>query len=252
MAQSADERRSMVERARLAEEASRWDDMASHMRAVVTTGRDLSVEERNLFANAYKNYIGAKRAAWRVISGIEQKIDSSSRRRDLSKEYRIKIEEELKSSCNDVLSLIQQHLMGTLDVENQIFYLKMQGDYYRYLAEFSKNATSDSVFDSAKVAYAQAYELAREKLSPAHPLRLGLVLNFSVFYFEILDSHDRACEMAREAVAAAGDDLSHLAEPARNDSSLIIQLMKDNVKIWSSEVDGRPPSHHHRTASRYH
>ncbi|XP_052795565.1 14-3-3 protein zeta-like [Mya arenaria] len=239
MSLSAEERRSILERARLAEEAGRWDDMVTYMKALVVKGRDLSVEERNMFANAYKNYVGQKRASWRVVSGIEQKIGSSNRRRDLSREYRTKIEEELKVCCNEVLSLIEQHLLNTIDTENRIFYLKMQGDYFRYLSEFSRDTISDGVFERAKVAYATAFEQAKENLSPAHPLRLGLILNFSVFHHEILESHETGCEMAREAVAAAADETNSLPESMRNDSTLIIQLMKDNIKIWSVEIESQ-------------
>ncbi|KAH3719587.1 hypothetical protein DPMN_062500 [Dreissena polymorpha] len=248
---SSDDRRTLLERAQLAEEAGRWEDMVSHIRAIVVTGQELTVEERNLFANAYKNHVGNKRAAWRVISTIEQKIDSSSRRRDLSREYRMKIEDELKACCNEVLHLIDTYLIHTIDVENKIFYHKMQGDYFRYLSEFSRYTTSDRVFDSAKVAYAHALELAREHLSASHPLRLGLVLNFSVFHFEILESHEIACDMAKDAVSAGVNELNIQPEEARKDSALLLELLKDNIKIWSAEVDSEQQLHRATVRSNF-
>lgn len=237
-----DERRVTLERARLAEEAGRWDDMVDFMNSLVKEGRDLSVEERNLLANAYKNHVGAKRAAWRILMGIEQGLEGINRKRELSKEYRIKIEDELKLSCNELLGLIDKHLINTIDMENEIFYLKMKGDYYRYLAEFCRDNTTDYVFDSAKIAYAQALELSRENLSAAHPLRLGLILNFSVFYYEILETHEVACEMVKDSVSAGENDLHNQTESARNDSVMILKLLKDNLKIWSAEIDSQAVS----------
>lgn len=235
----SDDRRKLVERARLAEEAERWEDMVGFMKTLVQQGSDLSVDERNLLANAYKNYIGAKRLAWRVMTSIEQNIDVTSRKRDLSKEYKLKIENELRVSCKEILGLIEKHLMSTIDTENQVFYLKMQGDYYRYLSEFTSDTASDHVFENAKMAYAQGYELARENLPPAHPLRLGLALNFSVFHYEILESPEVACEMAKENLLNGEDDLQHMAEVARSDSALLLQLLRDNLRLWSTEMENQ-------------
>lgn len=235
----SDDRRKLVERARLAEEAERWEDMVGFMKTLVQQGSDLSVDERNLLANAYKNYIGAKRLAWRVMASIEQNIDVTSRKRDLSKEYKLKIENELRVSCNEILGLTEKHLMSTIDTENQVFYLKMQGDYYRYLSEFTSDTASDHVFENAKMAYAQGYELARENLPPAHPLRLGLALNFSVFHYEILESPEVACEMAKENLLNGEDDLQHMAEVARSDSALLLQLLRDNLRLWSTEMENQ-------------
>lgn len=231
-----DYRRSLIERSRLAEEAGRLDDMVGFMKTLVQQGRELSVDERNLLANAYKNHVGAKRLAWRIVASIEQKIDVSNRKRDLSREYKIKIEEELKTTCHEVLGLIEKYLISTVDIENKIFYMKMQGDYYRYLSEFTSDTAGDHVFDSAKMAYAQGYELARENLAPAHPLRLGLVLNFSVFYYEIFESREIAREMARESLEQGEDDLHNQREDSKNDSALILQLLKDNLRLWTSEM----------------
>ena len=94
----------LVQKAKLAEQAERYDDMASSMKAVTETGIELSNEERNLLSVAYKNVVGARRSSWRVISSIEQKTDGSAeRKQQMAKEYREKVECELREICNDVL-----------------------------------------------------------------------------------------------------------------------------------------------------
>lgn len=93
----------LVQRAKLAEQAERYDDMASAMKAVTETGVELSNEERNLLSVAYKNVVGARRSSWRVISSIEQKTEGSERKQQMAKEYREKVEKELRDICYDVL-----------------------------------------------------------------------------------------------------------------------------------------------------
>ena len=93
----------LVQRAKLAEQAERYDDMASSMKSVTETGIELSNEERNLLSVAYKNVVGARRSSWRVISSIEQKTEGSERKQQMAKEYREKVESELREICNDVL-----------------------------------------------------------------------------------------------------------------------------------------------------
>lgn len=97
----------LVQRAKLAEQAERYDDMASAMKAVTETGVELSNEERNLLSVAYKNVVGARRSSWRVISSIEQKTEGSERKQQMAKEYREKVEKELREICYDVLVSIE-------------------------------------------------------------------------------------------------------------------------------------------------
>ena len=97
------EKEELVQRAKLAEQAERYDDMASSMKSVTETGIELSNEERNLLSVAYKNVVGARRSSWRVISSIEQKTEGSERKQQMAKEYREKVENELRDICQDVL-----------------------------------------------------------------------------------------------------------------------------------------------------
>lgn len=47
-------------------------------------------------------------------------------------------------------------------------------------------------------SYQEAFDVSKVKLQPTHPIRLGLALNFSVFYYEILIAPDRACHLAKQ------------------------------------------------------
>lgn len=93
----------LVQKAKLAEQAERYDDMAACMKSVTEQGAELSNEERNLLSVAYKNVVGARRSSWRVVSSIEQKTEGAEKKQQMAREYREKIETELRDICNDVL-----------------------------------------------------------------------------------------------------------------------------------------------------
>lgn len=84
-----------------------------------------------------------------------------------------------------------------------------KGDYHRYLAEFALGDKRKTSADKSLEAYKAATEVATTDLAPTHPIRLGLALNFSVFYYEILNSPDQACHLAKQAFddAIAGEYL---------------------------------------------
>merc|ERR1712038_1390670 len=94
--------------AKLAEQAERYDEMASHMEAVGKLPDELSVEERNLLSVAYKNAVGSRRAAWRIITSVEQKEKSkgNDEQAKYAKEYCGKVEAELQKICDTILGLL--------------------------------------------------------------------------------------------------------------------------------------------------
>merc|ERR1712066_1119342 len=108
-----------------------------------------------------------------------------------------------------VLGLLTEHLIPQVKDdddqggETKVFYLKMCGDYYRYLSEFTTDSEGDENKDKTQDYYKRAMEAARKSLPETHPTRLGLALNFSVCYYEILKKPEDACKLAKEAFDAA-------------------------------------------------
>jgi len=232
------EKEELVQRAKLAEQAERYDDMAAAMKSVTEAGGDLSNEERNLLSVAYKNVVGARRSSWRVISSIEQKTEGSEGKQQMAKEYREKVENELRTICNDVLTLLNSYLIknASENPESEVFYLKMKGDYFRYLSEVAQGEARQAVVDDSQKAYQDAFDISKTKMQPTHPIRLGLALNFSVFYYEILNSPDKACQLAKQAFDDAIAELDTLNEDSYKDSTLIMQLLRDNLTLWTSDT----------------
>merc|ERR1711966_589221 len=114
--------------------------------------------------------------------------------------------------------------------ESKVFYQKMKADYYRYIAEFSDGDAKAKAAESARLAYQEAHNVA-----VTHPTRLGLALNYSVFQYEVLSNPDEACKMARTAFEDAIAELDNVAEDSYKDSTLIMQLLRDNLTLWTSE-----------------
>lgn len=102
--------------------------MVENMKVVASADQELNVEERNLLSVAYKNVIGARRASWRIVTSIEQKEESKGNEAQvkLIKEYRTKIEAELAKICEDILEVLDKHLIPSAQAgESKVFYHKM-------------------------------------------------------------------------------------------------------------------------------
>ncbi|KAI4389806.1 hypothetical protein MLD38_001989 [Melastoma candidum] len=238
-AAATSQREELVYMAKLAEQAERYEEMVEFMEKVSLSSDELTVEERNLLSVAYKNVIGARRASWRIISSIEQKEESRGNEDHVSliRDYRAKIEGELSKICEGILKLLDSKLVPSASSgDSKVFYLKMKGDYHRYLAEFKTGGERKEAAESTLNAYKAAQDIANAELAPTHPIRLGLALNFSVFYYEILNSPDRACTLAKQAFDEAIAELDTLGEESYKDSTLIMQLLRDNLTLWTSDM----------------
>jgi len=232
------EREDNVYFAKLAEQAERYDEMVDAMKKVASLNVELTVEERNLLSVAYKNVIGARRAAWRIIASIEQKEKSKGNDGNVEKikSYASKIDKELNSIVADVMHVIDTHLIPhATGEESKVFYYKMKGDYFRYKAEFTQEEARKEAAQKSLEGYTEALKIAQEHLPSTNPIRLGLALNFSVFYYEILNEQGKACELAKQAFDDAIAKLDDLSEDSYKDSTVIMQLLRDNLTLWTSE-----------------
>uniref|UniRef100_A0AAY4C058 14-3-3 domain-containing protein n=1 Tax=Denticeps clupeoides TaxID=299321 RepID=A0AAY4C058_9TELE len=177
------DRTELIQKAKLAEQAERYDDMAASMKEVTERGAELSNEERNLLSELLSKYL-------------------------------------IENSTNP---------------ESKVFYLKMKGDYYRYLAEVASGDDKKDTITNSQTAYQDAFDISKREMQPTHPIRLGLALNFSVFYYEILNSPEQACALAKQAFDEAIAELDTLNEDSYKDSTLIMQLLRDNLTLWTSD-----------------
>jgi len=221
----------------LSETAERYDDMRQILKILVSrkveAKESLSVDERNLLSVAYKNVVGSKRQSWRTITqGVLDTVSKEQRTK-----YREVVEHELEEVCTEAITLLEKMTSVETDAEAEhtVFLLKMAADYHRYLAEFKKD---QGCRDNAEKFYKKALDLAIEELPETHPTRLGLALNYSVCCYEIMEKKELACQIAKEAFDSAIEKLDSLHDSSYKDSTLIMQLLRDNLTLWSvSEKD---------------
>merc|ERR1712086_62190 len=222
--------------ARVAEQAERFEDMVDFLAKVLDTkGADVSSDERNLLSVAFKNLISSKRAACRTIAAIEQN-PKYSKYSDALTSYKMTIEDKLTKDCEHIIDMINKKVLAkACDGESKAFFVKMVGDYYRYIAENAKGALMESVKQNALKAYNEANQIT---LPPCNPIKLGLALNFSVFHYEVMKNHKAACELADAALQEALDKIDELEEDDFRDAKSIIELLKENLTLWKEEEDG--------------
>ncbi|CAK8692615.1 14-3-3 protein epsilon-like [Clavelina lepadiformis] len=225
--------------AKMAEKAERYQDLVEYMKPVVMSGEKLSREERNLWSLGYKNLVGARRSSWITLEELRQKREYD---RSAMERYQEHIDNELTDITNEVIDLIDQHILPLYsgceedDLEAKVYFMKMKGDYYRYSAECKKEEDRKLAAENSLQAYKSASDQATSSLKPTHPIRLGLALNFSVFYYEILNLPDRAFTLAKSAFDAAIAELDTLPEDSYKDTTLSMQLLRDNLTLWTSDM----------------
>ncbi|KAH9967064.1 14-3-3 protein [Lactifluus volemus] len=228
--------------AKLAEQAERWDDVIKQLKSIISySDAHLTMEERNLLSIAYKHVTGTLRTSWRTIEGIEKQETvngrATQREQALIRRQREKIENELADACRDLLNLLDRYLVPAAEPgEERVFYYKMQGDYYRYLAEFARRQDRERSAQLALEAYKASYKHAFSTLPPWHPTRLGVALNFSVYFHDVHGSPDRACHLAKHAFDEAVGAMHATPEHTFRDSLMILQLLRDDIILWSAEM----------------
>ena len=241
-----------VQLAKIAEQAERYEDMVKNMIKVIKEtkkGQLLSNEERNLLSVAYKNVVGGFRSSWRTLTSIlerEKEKENNQKAVEQVEEYKKKIEKELNEKCDEVLDLLDTELLTSpTDAAAKVFYLKMKGDYNRYKVEVADEEDQqrrEKLVQESDNAYNKAQEACKEIDSKMDPICLGLALNYSVFYYEIARKPEEACALAKKAFEEALEELQQNQDSSNSakDSTLIMQLLQDNLTLWSSEDEWSP------------
>ena len=227
----------LVYLSKIFERAERYSEMFKFVINFVKIDPNLNLEERNLLSVCFKNVIADKRASWRLFNYMDKKEEKkNSQNLAYLKEVKSKIEDEMREIFEDVQMSLDKHLIpNSKDFETKVFFLKVKGDYFRYKAEFSSAKEYDIACLQAEKAYKDAYEIAEKNIPIFSSIRLGVALNFSVFYYEIKVMKEEACHIAKTTFEEAIKIQDELEKKKAKDSLLIIQLLKENLILWSNE-----------------
>ena len=224
--------------ARVAEQSERFRDMVDFLKPVIKEkGASLTTDERNLLSVAFKNLVSQQRTAIRTIGAIEQNQKYAKFASSMT-DYKRRIEEELYRNCDDIIAVIRADVLSkSADDESKAFFLKMIGDYCRYVAESAKDDRLARTKTDALNAYDEACKIAEKSLNACNSIRLGLALNFSVFHYEVMQDVRKACELGDKALSDALDKLDDCDEETFRDAQSIIELLRENLALWKDEEE---------------
>jgi len=222
------------------ERAERYPDMVSAINKFIEINPKLSKEEKKIVSAGYKNILLEKRASWNLLNNMEKR-ESKKKPEQIPyiKEIKKIIEKELKEQFEEVHKIIDKFLLPNAeDADSKVFYMRLKGDHYRYLAEISKNKEKEynKAIEDAEKIYKEAYEIANKELPVLNNTRIGLCLNFAVFYYEVKGNKKEGCKIAKKAFEDSMKYLDELEKNKLKDVLLLIQLLKENLIFWSSEM----------------
>ena len=225
--------------AKLYEKAERFPDMVKSINKFVELDPKLTRDERNILSAGYKNIVSDKRASWRLLNSMEKKEEKkNSAQTENIRLVKNNIEKELNEICNEIQLIIDNYLVpNASDSETKVFFLKLKGDYYRYKCEFATGKEFLEACSKAEKVYKEAYDIANKDIPISNSTRLGLALNYSVFFYEIKGLKEEACNIAKNAFDEAMKVLDDLEKSKPKDTILIIQLLKENLILWSNEMN---------------
>lgn len=224
----------LLYQAELSNSSSRPQKTFSLMETIARNKKeDLSPKERNLLAISYKHIISAIRAS---LTKINEIYDEESQKKDngnlnLVLKLKNSIENELKDACTLIIDILDKHLIKNSSPDSKVFYYKLKGDYYRYLASFF---TSGNYSQNAMIAYKQASQLSTS-LSCVNPIKIDLALSYSVFLYDIVKNPDEAINIANEALQDALNIITEIDETEMKEATASLQMLKDNIDNWTKE-----------------
>lgn len=200
---------------------------------------EFTIEERDLFVNAYKSFISQKRSAWRSLYKKENKfIETKNKNSNLISEIKTKFEDIIFKANEKLIYIINTYIFPKLkSMDGKTFFLKVKADHYRYMAEISFGPDLKSHRQNSYKFYKEAFSSSL-MLNPLNTIRLGVALNYSVFFYEVLSNTIQSIMIATSSLNEALKELKMYDEESLQDEKLkdaldIIKLIKDNVHQWA-------------------
>ena len=206
------------------------------MKKIIELNPVLSEDEKVLLSLVYKNAVTSRRNGIREVETYLQDPSNSNRpsRQQKLVLYLSTLKRELKDICLDLINLINETLLPqSFSGEQRVFYEKMKGDYYRYICENKSDDSSDFI-SKASQCYDDAIAIAKSELSPTSSAYLGVVLNYSVFLYEIMGFREQAIDLASRTFTETVDNLDSMS-PDYNESVMILRLLRENHSLWTEK-----------------
>jgi 14-3-3 protein epsilon len=234
------EREVLLFMAQIYDQTDRHDDMVDALKQVIKLNPDLNTDERNLLSVAYKNRVGSRRNGIRMVSAIIEHEEGrgNTARVEQLQAYKATILQELEKACNELIGLVDTQLVpAAKGAETRVFYEKLKADYYRYICESKPESEKQEPAQKARQCYENALEVTKTELAPSRPTSLGLILNYSVFLYEIIGQKAAAIDLAQKTYNDCSQSVDGLSDESYSEATMILQLLRDNVSLWTQEAD---------------
>ena len=226
--------------AQILDQTDRHQDMVDAMKKVIQLDSNLNSDERNLLSVAYKNIVGSRRNGIRMVTAIIEHEESrgNTARVEQLKQYKTTILAELEKYCNELIGLVDTQLLpAAKDPESRVFYEKLKADYYRYICESKPDSEKNEPANKAKQCYENALEISKNEIPQARPTALGLILNYSVFLYEIIGQKQEAIELAQKTYNECSAIVDDNTDNSYSEATMILQLLRDNVSLWTQDAE---------------
>jgi 14-3-3 protein epsilon len=215
-------------------------EAVSSLRELIGTNPVFDWDRGILFQAVYKMVIDSLRDTLNVLTqyyDIELEHGHASKVSLLAGKKEELCRQLIRQSREALQTIDRDLLPNAVDPHMVVFFHKLCGDLYRYVAEYSDDTESVAAANDAEVSYTQAFQVADISLTICHPIRMGLVLNAAVFKYQIRKDIHGATEMLLAAEKDIETSTDQFSDNSARQLEEIARIIRQNLEAWADEVD---------------
>lgn len=209
---------------------------------IILKNGDINEEEKNLLFNSLKTLINFRRESWRTINALESKeIKNNSHLLPRVTELKLSLAEEIKKLVDKGIELIDKKLLKeNISDELKVMYHKIKGDYIRYIIELTSKDKEEEINilkDQADENYKIGLNLS-ESLNNLSTTKISLILNYSVFLYEVIKDYKNAYVLANNTYQTTMKSLNedNYDLSLLKDLNKMLNILKENISKWGETV----------------
>ena len=231
-------REELIFLSKLYTKAELYKEVINFIKEFIKLNPKIEKEECDIISTGFKNMISDKRASWFTLNSMEHKEKKKKRNTVKEiKEIKNHIENEIRETCKELQDLIDKELLPKNEEDEILVFLyKLKADYFRYICEFAEGNEYQDNLIKAEEYYKKAYEIADKKLPIINCDRVSVALNYSIFLYETKKDKKSGFDIAQNTFKESMKFIDDLEKPKYRDTLLIIQLLKENIIFWNSEM----------------
>ena len=231
-------REELIFLSKLYTKAELYKEVINYIKEFIKLNPKIEKEECDIISTGFKNMISDKRASWFTLNSMEHKEKKKKRNTVKEiKEIKNHIENEIRETCKELQDLVDKELLPKNEEDEILVFLyKLKADYFRYICEFAEGNEYQDNLIKAEEYYKKAYEIADKKLPIINCNRVSVALNYSIFLYETKKDKKSGFDIAQNTFKESMKFIDDLEKPKYRDTLLIIQLLKENIIFWNSEM----------------